>query len=848
VSDENERDEFVMTQVAAALEQPRSSREDYLRSVCPDRLLREEISERVDWEERMGEFLREPLPTAFDLTGDPFIPGDLVAGRFRIFREVGRGGMGVVYEAFDRELNRRIAIKAAHPGFHDRLPPEARAAGAISHFNVCKVYDLHFTDSASGVVKFLSMELIDGETMRDRIRRAGPLPDAEAMMIASQVCAGLAQAHRQDVIHGDLKPGNIILSPISGGVVRAVITDFGLATSKTPGGPFMTGLQGGSLDYMAPELFAGERPSVASDIYALGVLLHFMLTGQTPTAPEPEPAALPDGSTKTLYLDLRAAPPERRCQPLPPRWAGVVARCLRNSPEHRFRSAEEVARRLQAPITRRGWLAAAAGLAAALAGVGWLSRHSQPGTSARSGPSFGSIAVLPFISAGGGPQIQYICDGISEDLINALAQLPNLKVIARTSSFKFRGESVDLRRAAKILGVGALVTGWIAETEGRLRISVEVVDGTDGTRLWGSQYSPRLADLPATQSEIARQIGEQVRAELTSTDRMRLARAKNINPEAYGLFLRGRYELRLYTPESRNKAVAYFEQALAIDPAFALANAELAAAYRSLSASAIRSTAEMLPKAEAAANRALAADPQLAEAHFVLAGIRRDQWDWAAAGQQYRRALELAPNLAAARQGYAVFLTITGSHDEAVREILRARERDPISVSGAVNLGAVYYNARRFDEASAALRRAIELDPSAPSLWMWTGMVDGARGQFNNAITAFEKAMALGDNTAAIRCFYVYSLARGGRRPDALRVLAELEQSGRFVPAPALAIAYAGLGDRERALQLLESGVRSKDSMLQYVNVEAHFDVLRRERRFHDLVSGIGLSRVSGPF
>ena len=282
---------------------------------------------------------------------------------------------------------------------------------------MCKVHDLHFTDSALGVVEFLSMELIDGETVSDRIGRTGPLPNDEALIIASQVCAGLAQAHRQDVIHGDLKPGNIILSLLPGGGVRAVITDFGLATSKMPDDPSMMGLQGGSFDYMAPELFAGERPSVASDVYAVGVLLHFMLTGKTPSASEPEPAPLPDGSTRTLPPGLRGSPAERRCQPLPPPWAGVVARCLENSPERRFRSAEEMARCLQARVTRRGWLVAAAGSAAALAGALWVSRHGQPGTPTRSGPPFGSIAVLPLINATGGAQSQLISDGISEDLI-----------------------------------------------------------------------------------------------------------------------------------------------------------------------------------------------------------------------------------------------------------------------------------------------------------------------------------------------------------------------------------------------------------------------------------------------
>ena len=677
------------------------------------------------------------------------------------------------------------------------------------------------------------MEFIEGETLSAYIKRIGPLSSAQTANIGSQICAGLAQAHRLGVIHGDLKPGNVILSPLQRGGFRAVITDFGLATLKLgaeSGGIYP---QGGSLDYMAPELFAGARHSVASDIYALGVTFHFMLTGTTPLRTEPPQ---PDASTRTMGSAYRPGSAECRCAPLTHGWNTVVTSCVRVSPRARFRSAEEVARHIPAGSTRRKWLGAAVASAGLSAAAIWLVRRHP----ARTEEAVSSIAVIPFRNAAG-PNSQYLSDGISDGLINALAQLPHLKVIARTSSFKFGGEGVSLRKAAQILGVRALVTGQLTEINGQLRIGVELVNGSDGTRIWGSQYNYRLSDLPAMQAEISSRIAERVSSELTSADRSKLAKGRKINPEAYGLFLRGRYELRLYTPESRQKAVGYYEQALAIDPGFALAHAELASAYRLLSASAVRSAAEMLPKAEASALRALAADRDVGEAHAALAGVKRDRWDWAAAEREYRRALQLSPNLAAARQAYAIYLSITGRHDAAVKEILRARELDPIGVPAAVNLAAVYYNARRYEQATDALRRGLEVDPSAPSLWMWMGMTNAARRQFTPAVAAFEKAMDLGDRTAATQCYYAHSLARSGRRLDAARVVERIERSADFVSGLALAVAHAGLDNKDRAIKLLQSGYESKDPLLQYINVEAHFDSLRGDPRFHDLVNKIGL-------
>jgi serine/threonine protein kinase/tetratricopeptide (TPR) repeat protein len=840
--DESERDELVMTLVEAALEQSPENGESYLRAACGGEAdLYAEVTERVEWERRMSGFLTRSLISTFQLLDRPFEPGELVADRFRILNEAGRGGMGVVYEAFDEKLNRRVAIKSAQGGYGHWLPPEVRAAREVSHFNVCKVHDLHSTTTDLGEVQFLSMEFIEGETLAARLGRAGALQPDEAMEIALQICAGLTQAHRQDVIHGDLKCANVILTKTPGGAARAVITDFGLAAMKLPGEERTLQQPGGSVDYMAPELFTDSPVSVASDLYALGVLFHFMLTGEPP-APVQQPRLPQDAQTVIREQAQFGAYTPRRPKALPAPWGGIVKRCLEPSPTKRFSSVAEVAERLKEGDRVRKWIPAAAMAAILVVGL-WLLRVHPVDPHSRAAIPIRSVAVIPFANAPSAVENQYLSDGISEGLIDALAQLPDLKVIARSSSFRFKADRIDIRTVARALGVHALVTGRVAAIDRGLRITVELVNGADGTQLWGAQYNSGMADLAVTQAEICRQVGEHIRSEVTLADREKLSRGAKANPEAYALLLRGRYQIRLYTPESRKKAVGYYEEALAIDPGFALANAELAAAYRLLSGSGILSGADALPKAEAAVRRALAADESLAEAHAAFADIRKDQWDFATAEREYRRALQLSPNLVEAHEGLAICLTVLGRYDAAVAEVQSVLELDPINVQATIDTAAVYYNARRFEPSLAALRRGIERDPASPSLWSWAGMVHGANRQFIEAIASYQKAINLGDNTEATQGYYAYALAQSGHRQQARQILRRLQQSHEFVPATTLAIAFAGLGEKERAIQLLQNSLASRDPLLQYILVEPHFDLLKDDPRFRDLAAQVGLPR-----
>lgn len=817
--EEAQSDTLVMSLIDQALALPLRDREAYLRMVCADNSkLFGEVWSYVQWERRMDGFLLDPLVST-ESPRLPFQPGELLDARFRIVRDVAEGGMGVVYEALDEKLGRRIAIKCGKPAFCRRLPAEVLNATEISHPNVCKIFEIHTVSTSQGEIDFFTMEFLEGETLAKRLDRE-LIPEAESCMIARQLCAGLAEAHRNHVIHGDLKSNNIILSTQADGSVRAVITDFGLARrSDISQSSTQSEAMGGTPGYMAPELWRGEQATVASDVYALGVILYELAGGRRPHEME-------------VSWPVRYS---RKALPVHPNWHRMLSRCLDPDPTHRFRSANEVLEALAPRRSRRAFLiAAAAVILAAGTDVLMYQTTTVPSKSGR-------LAVLPFVNAGGRPESEYLSNGLSEDLINRLTQMSALKVIARGSSFKFKGDRVNIQKAGRELGAEVLVTGRIAEKNGQVRISTELVNSTDGTQIWGAQYTCTISDLARTQSEMAREIAERISSRFTQTDRLKLAKAAKVNPEAYDLLLRARYQIGLYTPESKQRAITYFERALAIDPEFAQANAELAFAYRLLSSSGILSATDAIPKAEAAARKALAIDNQLAEAHAALAGIKRDQWDWAGAEQEYRRALQLNPNLELTGFALANYLSVTGRANEALTEIQRVIETDPIGVPAAIAAAAVDYNLRRYDHALVGLKRAVELDPSRPSPWTWIGIVNGGRGNYEEAIPAYEKAMVLGDHTAATRCYYAYALARSGRRGRAIQLLQEMKQTTEFVPLSTLAILYLGLNQKERALELLTAAYVSRDPLLQYINVESHFETLKTDERFRKLVQKIGL-------
>jgi TolB-like protein/DNA-binding winged helix-turn-helix (wHTH) protein/Flp pilus assembly protein TadD len=451
------------------------------------------------------------------------------------------------------------------------------------------------------------------------------------------------------------------------------------------------------------------------------------------------------------------------------------------------------------------------------------------------------VAVLPLVNGSGDADMEYLSDGISESLINSLSQLPGLKVIARSSSFKYKGKEVDPQDAARALGVEAIVTGRVLQRGDSLIISVEFVDARDKTQVWGEQYNRHATDLLALQSEISREIAAKLRLKLTTGEQQRLVRRETVNPQAYEMLLKGRFYWNKGGTENRRKAVEYNQQAIAVDPAYGLAYAELSNRYHTLVTSSVLDPKEFMPKAEAAAYKALELDDGLAEAHLALARIKLTAWDWAAAGREFNLAMELNPNLARARSHYALYLAFMGRHDEAIAESKRARELDPLSLFANWGVGYQLLLARRNDQAIEAAKKMLELDQNSPEAHALLGYAYEAKGQYPEAIAVYQKAIKLGDRSPDIEIYLGTAYARAGQREKARAILNRLEAGKVYVSHGALAALYVELSEREKAFALLERAYAAHDGQLHFLGVDPHLDPLRSDPRFTDLMRRVGL-------
>ena len=753
---------------------------------------------------------------------EPLAPDSQLA-EYRIVELLGSGGSSDVYKAYDTRLDRHVALKVfdgtrVTEELRKRFVQESRSAASLNHPNIATVYDVGETERSW----FIAMEFVDGRTLRDTFKEPA-CSMRQRLEYLEQAASGVARAHANGLAHCDLKPENIMVT--REGLVK--VLDFGLA--RLSGSEAAGRRIEGTIGYMSPEQAAGERIDVRSDVFSFGCMLFEAVTGKLPFPTERWFDTLMHASPARLDALTRDAPDGMQA---------LVDHCLVKDPDQRPSSLDEVSRRLRSILHARSpvnrWVVAALASAALVIAVVTYSQWPTP-------PLAGSVAVIPFTTADATPAGQRLAEGMSDGVINALVQLPDLKVIARSSSSRFNGDSLDVPMVARALGVEALVIGRIVNTNGQITVTAELVSGRDSTALWRASYSPSDAHVMDVEGQIAREIARRVRSKLSPADERRLDKAIHPSSEAYSLLLRGRYELSRYTLDSARMAKSYFEQALGIDPAYVLANAELANAYLRLSQNGGLAPSDALQRGEQAATKAIALDDEVPEAHAALANILRDKWRWADAERQYRQAIELSPSFGPARQGLAIALTLAGKGDEAVAEIVRARELDPVGLPGAVEAAAVFYNLRLYERSLAALNDGLKIDSQAAVLWHWLGMVNGGRGDFAAAVTALERAIELGSNTPSTRSYYVHALGRVGRREEALRQLQSLEKDGNVVSPSMRAIAYLGLGDRERALRYLQAGYDARDPLLQYIVVESFLDGVMDDSRFKKIVEGMGL-------
>jgi len=648
-------------------------------------------------------------------------------GPYEILSPLGAGGMGEVYRARDTRLHRDVAIKilpeatARDAAALARFEREARAVAALSHPHILEIHDF----GREGDVVFAVTELLEGETLRQRLH--GALPWRQAAEIAVSTAEGLAAAHSRGIVHRDLKPENIFLT--SDGRVK--LLDFGLARQERgqpgPSDPtIVTSTESGTLlgtvGYMSPEQVRGGKADARSDIFSLGCVIYEMVTGRRAFSGE-TPA-------DTLVGILREDPkdPADLAPDAPESLARVVRRCLFKDPERRFQSARDLSFPLRDVLLpgagertpRRGRsrriLLSTAAVLALLASLLLLSRGSL---TSRGAPPSRSLAVLPFTNARGDPEAQYFSDGMSESLINSLSQLPRLRVLARTTSFQYRG--ADPRRAGRELKVEAVVTGRVSGRGNRMVVQVDLIDVADGSQLWGRRFDEEVSDVFRVQEGIAQEISQSLLERLSPEEERRLAKRHTPDPEAYNLYLKGRYWWAKRSDEGFEKSIQFFEQAVLRDPKYAPAWVGLADAFRLLAFYGVAPPQQLLHRARSAAERALALDPALAEARYSLAdALYQVDWDWERAGEEFRRAIALNRNYATGRQWYSNYLSLLGDSQGALREIRAARELDPLNLvtiwtSVSCTTGAATTGAPR--RSSAGRSSSIRTSGSGVSTW-----------------------------------------------------------------------------------------------------------------------------------
>jgi serine/threonine-protein kinase len=812
--------------------------------------------------------------------------------------------MGEVYLAQDTTLRRTVAVKLLPADFtanQDRLTRferEAFAASSLNHPNILTIHEIGAEDGHH----FIATEFIDGESLRQHMAQGG-LELREVLEIGVQVASALAAAHAAGIVHRDIKPENIMLR--TDGFVKVLDFGLAKLTEQekpAPGSEAPTkalnntapGMVMGTVNYMSPEQARGKDVDARTDVWSLGVVLYEMVTGRLPFAGKT--------TADVLGLILHKDPPPltHGGAHIPAELDRIVTKALRKDKEERYQVVKDLGLDLKSlkqrlefeaeldrtetpeggaarraatsgsgtinPTSRiaaaetggtsgihtttssaeyivgeikqhkRGAVLVLAALLVAILSLAYFSYFAKSNTAA-----IDSVAVLPFVNASNDANAEYLSDGISESLINSLSQLPQLKVIARSSAFKYKGKEVDVREAAKALGVEAVVTGRIVERAGNLQISVEMVNAGEGTQMWGERYERRAGDLQSVQSEISREIAEKLRLRLTGAQEQQLTKRATENPEAYQLYLNGLFYTRKGGAEGARKALDYYNQAAALDPKFALAHAGAADAYRLLALNSLLDPKEAAAKGKAAAQKALEIDGGLAEAHLVLAGFATDEWDWSGAERGHRRAIELNPNLALAHHRYSQYLSAVGRFEEALRESKRAQELDPLRLNVKGQEGIILFYARRYDEAIQRFQEVLRLEPDNGVSLIFLGYAYAAKGQYAEAISAYQKQISLEGETTSVLCYLGDAYAKWGKRDEALVVLDKLKRTKEYVSPGELATLYVGLGDKEAALGSLERAYAAHDPQLQYLKVDESLDPLRSDPRFQDLVRRVGL-------
>lgn len=876
----------------AALEVRSGEREEFLRNLCGgDTQLHREVESLLAFEDTFDSFIDTPpasLAAEVLSEEETDFTGERLA-HFRIVSRIGRGGMGTVYLAMDTNLDRNVAIKFLDRTFNQfpehlhRFTLEAKSASALNHPNIITIYEIGtYRDT-----HFIAAELIEGETLRQRMQDNAPSLNF-VLETAVQIASALNAAHSAGIVHRDIKPDNIMIRP--DGLVK--VLDFGIAKlttefradataprragkddrtlilqSQTQSGTLI-----GTTNYMSPEQVRGKVVTPQTDIFSFGVVLYEMLTGKLPFEGEThsdvmaailteKPESLnkttrqmPDGLERIIEKALRKDKAKRYetagemledLQKLKKKIdldrelerslesegaLSVETRLLRSVNTNRTKTSRSaIAGRV---FSRAGPPALLALLLIILAGFGfWLYSNAGP-------EQIETIAVMPFKNNTGSAENEYLSDGIAESLIQTLSQIPQISVKARSSVFRYKGKEFDPQKIGGELAVQALLIGRIDRQGELLSIDLELVDAKTGNRIWGEKYRRDSSDLTSLESELARDVLSELKTQLSLSDKQKISKNHTDSNEAYRHYLKGRYFWNKRTAANFRKAIEEFRAAIDKDPNYALPYVGLADSYVLMENFAGTPSIETLPLAKAYAKRALAIDDSLPEAHASLALVLHRSWQWSEAENAYRRSIELNPNYASAHHWYSLLLRETGRLDESLAAAERAQRLDPLSGIIIGNLGLAFIASGDANSAVAQMEKLIELDPGFPWGYSILGLAYIEKGNFDEAVFQTKKGSNLAKNSSNALSIFGYANAVAGRREEALAVIKELEE--KYAQHKALgrniARVYSGLGKNDKAFEWLEKDLENRSSFLPYIIWFPSFEPLRGDPRYKHLL------------
>ncbi len=769
-------------------------------------------------------------------TSKILVKGSLVAGKYKIEELMGRGGMGVVYKAEDTKLGRAVALKFLPEELaHDRqaverFQREARAASALNHPHICTIYDIDENEGRH----FMALELLEGKTLREYIA-AKRLDIDQIIDLGIQISSGLEAAHAKGIIHRDIKPGNIFV--IDSG--QAKILDFGLAKllperkpkaeeNISAGMPTITaeehltspGSAIGTVAYMSPEQALGKELDVRTDLFSLGVVLYEMATGNLPFR----------GDTSVAVFDsiLNQAPTSSvRLNPdVPEALERIINKALEKDRKLRYPSARD----LLVDLTRLKRERESGRVTAA------------PGVSAS--PRVPSLAVLPFTNMSADKENEYFCDGLSEELINALTHIRDLRVVARTSAFAFKGREIDVREIGEKLNVGAVLEGSVRKSGQRLRITAQLINVQDGYHIWSGQFDREMKDIFDIQEEISLAIADQLKIKLLEDEKEKILKRATEDPEAFELYLKGLHFWRRRYEKGLQKSLQFFQMAAEKDPGYALPYVGIADAFGILGVYGYLPPHPAYARARAAAHRALEIDPEIAEVYASLGWIA--MWydrDWPAAERHFLKAIQLKPDYPEAHLWYGNLLACTGRFDEAVREMRRGQELEPLEPAPPTHVGWALYYARRFDESIKVLGDVVASDPEFSLSYMVLSGAYAAKKRWAEAIAAGRKFVELSSESVVSLSLLglIYGLA--SRKDEASKILERMDElsKDRYVGPIFRASVWTGLGEKNKALEYLEKAYEERESFMGWLRVWPVFDSLRPEPRFQALLKKMNL-------